>query len=131
MKTYEGEVHVLQEKNKLLRRTVRELSEQLRIREDELLHVREQLKHLTSLTKDKNLKEREKLTEEVERLKDDLKKSEEQVNVLNRKLILESKTSKYKLNVEMNKHKQCQKELKEALLEIERFGLSSEVCNSL
>lgn len=127
MKTYEGEVHVLQEKNKSLRKTVRELSEQLKTREDELFNVRDQLKHLTNLTKDKNLKERQKLTEEVEHLREDLKKSEEQINMLNRKLMLETKTSKYKLNMEMNKHKQCQRELKDALIEIERVGLSSEV----
>lgn len=117
----------MQEKNKTLRKTVRELCEQLKTREDELLNVKEQLKRLINLTKDKNLKEREKLTEEVEQLRDSLKKSEEQVSMLNRKLMLENKTCQYKLNMEMNKHKQCQRELKGALAEIEKFGLSSEV----
>lgn len=127
MKTYEGEIRVLHEKNKLLRKNVRELNEQLKTKEDELFNVREQLKHLSSLTKDKNLREREKLTEEVENLKAELRKSEEQIRVLNRKLILENKTSKYKYNVEASKHKQCQRELKEALTEIQRLTTSPEV----
>lgn len=118
---------MLQEKNKVLRKTVRELTENLKIRDEEFFAVREQLKHLTNLTKDKHLKERAKLTEEVEELTLKLKASEEQINLLNRKLMLEQKNSKHKLNNEMCKNRQYEKQLNEALLEINRLNGGSDV----
>lgn len=129
LKTYESEIRVLQEKNKMLRKTLRDITEQLKLKEDELLYVREQLKHLTALTKDRNLKEREKLTDEVQELKQKLQKSEEEISLLNRKLILESKNSKHKLNMEMTRNRQCRKELNEALTEISRLTSALEVIN--
>lgn len=101
---------------------MRELNEQLKTRDDEFTTVREQLKHLTNLTKDKNLKEREQLTDEADELKMKLKASEDQISVLNRKLMLETKNSKHKLNNEMLKSRQFQKQLNEALAEINRLG---------
>lgn len=101
---------------------MRELNEQLKLRDEEVFVVREQLKHLTNLTKDKNLKEREKLTEEVEDLKLKLKASEEQISVLNRKLMLEIKNSKHKLNNEMCRSRQFEKQLAEAVSEINRLN---------
>lgn len=117
----------MQEKNKVLRKTVRELNEQLKTRDEELFAVREQLKHLTNLTKDKNLKEREKLTDEVEDLKLKLKTSEEQISVLNRKYMLEVKNSKHKLNNEMCRSRQFEKQLHDALGEINRLNGGADV----
>lgn len=131
MRSYENQVRVLQEKSKILRKTVRELSEQLKARDEEVFSVREQLKHLTNLTKDKHLKEREKLTEEVEDLKLKLKTSDEQINLLNRKLMLEQKNSKHKLNNEMCKSRQFEKQLNEALSEINRLNGGSDVINPI
>lgn len=124
-------MRVLHEKNKILRKTVRELNETLKIRDEEYFAVREQLKHLTNLTKDKHLKEREKLTEEVEDLKLKLKANEEQINLLNRKLMLEQKNSKHKLNNEMCKSRQFERQLNEALSEIDRLNGGSDVINSI
>lgn len=127
LRSYENQVRVLQEKNKNLRKTTRELNDQLKSRDDELFAVREQLKHLINLTKDKNLKEREKLTEEVEDLKLKLKSSEEQINLLNRKLMLEQKNSKHKLNNEMCRSRQFEKQLGEAVCEINRLNGGNDV----
>lgn len=57
----------------------------------------------------------------MEDLKLKLNKSEEQVTVLNRKLMLENKSSKHRLNFEMTKHRHCQKELEQAIAEIDRL----------
>lgn len=129
MRSYENEVRVLHEKNKILRKTVRELSENLKIRDEEYFAAREQLKHITNLTKDKHLKEREKLTEEVEDLKLKQKTNEEQINLLNRKLMLEQKNSKHKLNNEMCKSRQLERQLNESLTEIDRLNGGSDVIN--
>lgn len=89
--------------------------------------VREQLKHLTNLTKDKHLKERAILREELDDLKLKLKSSEEQINLLNRKLMLEQKNSKHKLNNEICKSKQLEKQLHESLSEVNRLSGGNEV----
>lgn len=108
-------------KNREFRKTVRELNDLLKSKDDELTTVREQIKHLEKLTKDKRLGEREKLADQVEELRFKLSKSEDQISVLNRKLMLESKSAKHKLNLEISKHKQCQRELNQALEEVGRL----------
>ncbi|CAH1129820.1 unnamed protein product [Ceutorhynchus assimilis] len=119
--SHEEEIRMLIDKNKNLRRNVRELTEQLKQREEELIKSRDQLVHLEKLDKDKHLTEREKLKDLMEDYKIKLQKTEDQVTVLNRKLMLESKTAKQRLNTEMLKHKQCQRELMQALIEIDRL----------
>lgn len=71
--------------------------------------------------------DKEKLVEQIEDLKLKLSKSEEQVSFLNRKLMLENKSAKHKLNFEITKHRQCQKELDQALIEIDRLSALLEV----
>lgn len=81
--------------------------------------------------RDKRLLDREKLVEKIEDLKLKLGKSEEQVSILNRKLMLESKSAKHRLNFEITKHRQCQKELEQALSEINRLSGLIEVSDLL
>ncbi|XP_044268262.1 lebercilin-like [Tribolium madens] len=121
IQSHEEEIRFLTEKNKQLRRNVKELNDQLKHKNDELQSVQEQLKHYEKLDKDKHLLEREKLIEELEDVKKKLGKADNEIVVLNRKLTLESKTSKQRLNMEMAKHKQCQKELAQALTEIAKL----------
>ncbi|EFA04502.1 uncharacterized protein LOC658504 [Tribolium castaneum] len=121
IQSHEEEIRFLTEKNKQLRRNVKELNEQLKYKNDELQSLQEQLKHYEKLDKDKHLLEREKLIEELEDVKKKLAKADSEIVVLNRKLTLESKTSKQRLNMEMVKHKQCQKELAQALTEIAKL----------
>lgn len=71
--------------------------------------------------------DKEKLVEQIEDLKLKLNKSEEQVSVLNRKILLESKSAKHRLNSEITKHRQCQRELDHALVEIDRLSALLEV----
>ncbi|RZC34841.1 flagellar attachment zone protein 1 [Asbolus verrucosus] len=118
IQSHEEEIRFLTEKNKVLRKNVKELSEQLKHRNDEVQHLQEQLRHFEKLDKDKHLLEREKLIEELEDVKIKLHKADNEIVILNRKLALESKTSKQRLNLEMAKHKQCQKELAQSLTEI-------------
>ncbi|XP_030761377.1 lebercilin-like protein isoform X2 [Sitophilus oryzae] len=120
--SHEEEIRVLSDRNKNLKKHVKDLTEQLKLREDELLRVREQLSHLEKLNRDKHLVEREKLTDQMEDMKIRLQKSEEQVIVLNRKLILEGKTSRQRLNSELTRYKQSQRELLHALDEIDRLS---------
>ncbi|XP_050309918.1 CAP-Gly domain-containing linker protein 1 isoform X2 [Anthonomus grandis grandis] len=119
--SHEEEIRVLTEKNRALKRSVKELTDQLRLREEELSKAREQLSHLERLNRDKHLTEREKLMEKLEDYKIKLIKSEDQVSVLNRKLMLETKTSKQRLNAEIVKCKQAQRELLSAFEEIDRL----------
>lgn len=84
--------------------------------------MKDQNKHLISLCKNKNLDEREKLNDQVEELTDRLRQSESTISVLNRKIMLDSKNYKFKLNSEMNKHKQTQKDLQRALSQVEELN---------
>lgn len=89
--------------------------------------ARDQLKNLVALSKNRNLGERHALADQVDDLKEQLKRSEEEISVLNRKLILETKNYKYKLNSEISKNKQAQKELSFALAEIDKLSALAEV----
>ncbi|KAJ8978501.1 hypothetical protein NQ317_002404 [Molorchus minor] len=119
--SYEEQTRVLTEKNKSLRKRVRELTDGLKTTEEELLKTQEKLFHLEKLNKDKHLIEREKLMDQLEDMKMKLQKTDEQITFLNRKVILESKTAKQRVNSEMMKHKQCQRELDKALAEVDRL----------
>lgn len=127
IQTHEEEIRFLTEKNKQLRKNVRELNEQLKHKSDELQSLQEQLKHYEKLDKDKHLLEREKLIEELEDVKRKLSKTDSEIVILNRKLALESKISKQRLNTEMAKHKQCQKDLAQALVDISKLTKMLEV----
>ncbi|KAK9869812.1 hypothetical protein WA026_003541 [Henosepilachna vigintioctopunctata] len=121
LKSHSEEMRVLTEKNKSLRKTVRDLTDLVKSRDDELLVLKKQLEHLEKLNKNKHLGERQKLSDQVEELKQKLDSAENQISVLNRKLLLEGKTSKQRLSMENVKHKECQKNLMQALAEIERL----------
>lgn len=110
-----------------MRKNMKELNDQLKYRNDEVMNLQEQLKHYEKLDKDKRLLEREKLVEELEDVKMKLQKADNEIVTLNRKLTLESKTSKQRLNMELAKHKQCQRELTQALAEITRLTKLLEV----
>lgn len=111
----------MRERNKTLRRGLKEAADHLKMKEDELHHVKEQLKMLNALAKDKHLGERGKLSESLEDVKNKLSKSETQINLLNRKLMLEAKNYKFRLNAEMTKYKESQKQLTQAIAEIGRL----------
>ncbi|CAH1117404.1 unnamed protein product [Phaedon cochleariae] len=125
--SHEEQIRILSERNKSQRKAMKELNDLLKVKEEELARTLEKLGHLEKLNRDKRLLDREKLVDQLEDLKLQLKKSDEQNSILNRKLVLESKTSKQRLNAEMMKYKQCQKELGQAMSEIDRLTSLLEV----
>nr|XP_023024976.1 coiled-coil domain-containing protein 18 [Leptinotarsa decemlineata] len=120
--SHEEQIRFLSEKNKSQRKTIKELNDLLKVKEEELAKTHEKLCHLEKLNRDKRLLDRERMLDQIEELKLKLEKSDDQNSILSRKLILESKTSKQRMNAEMAKHKQCQKELDRALSEIDRLS---------
>lgn len=124
---HEEEIRALTVKNKTLKKSLKDTSLALKLKEEELTRAKEQLQHLESLNKDKRLTEREKLVEKVEDLQISLKKSEDQVTQLNKRLLLESKNAKYRLNAEIVKNKQYQRDILNAMSEIERLNRLIEV----
>ncbi|XP_066254132.1 putative leucine-rich repeat-containing protein DDB_G0290503 [Euwallacea similis] len=130
--SHEEEVRALTEGSKKLKITVRSLTAQLKQKENELKKAKGQLIHLEKLDRDKHLIEREKLGEMLNDCKIKLEKCENQVTVLNRKLMLESKIFKQRLNTEIAKHRQTQKELVGALEEINLLNhLLEAKCNTV
>ncbi|CAH1977769.1 unnamed protein product [Acanthoscelides obtectus] len=119
--SHEEQLRVLTEKNKTQKKTIKELNDQLKLKDDEFNRMQERLMHLEKLNRDKRLLEREKMAEIIEDLKIKCEKAEDMIIVLNRKLMLESKTSKQRLNSEVMKHKDTEKELIRALSEVERL----------
>lgn len=122
LESHQEELRILQSRNKTLRKSIKELTDQLKTKDEELNSLKDQNKHLLSLCKNKNLDEREKLNDKVEELTDRLRQSESTISVLNRKILLDSKNYKFKLNTEMNKHKQTQKDLQRALSQVEELN---------
>lgn len=127
LESHQGELRVLQTKNKSLRKSVRELNEQVKIKDEELNNVRDQNKHLLNLCKNKSLEDREKLSRKVEDLEDIVKQRDNTISTLNRKLALEAKNYKFKLSTEMSKYRSLQKELLQARSQIEDLSSLLEV----
>ncbi|XP_044751814.1 laminin subunit alpha-2 [Coccinella septempunctata] len=121
LRSHSEEIRVLTEKNKSLRKAVKDLTDLVKARDDELLNVKKQLEHLEKLNRNKHLGERQKLSDQVDDLKQKLESADNQISTLNRKLLLEGKSSKQRLLVENVKHRECQKNLMQALAEIERL----------
>lgn len=121
LRGHEEQIRMLTEKNKAQRYKIRELTELVKGRDEELLRNQERLAYLDRLSKDKRLVDKEKLLEQIEDLKLKLLKVEEFNSILNRKLVLESKTSKQRLNNENMKYRNSQRDLTQALTEIERL----------
>lgn len=103
------------------------MTSQLKTRDEELVSARDQIKELTGLVRNKGLGERNALNNQVQDLQNSLKKCEAQISLLNRKLELESRSSKHKLNAEVFKHKKAQADLVKALTEIELLSTMLEV----
>ncbi|XP_015185671.1 PREDICTED: lebercilin-like protein [Polistes dominula] len=113
--SHHEELRILQIKHKKLKALHKKNSDLLKEKENELHSLQTQNKHLLRLSKDRNLVEREKLQMEVSDLNNKIMQQQENIQMLQRKLALESKSLKHQLFVEVSKHKQTQKSLQEAL----------------
>lgn len=100
---------------------MKDLTDLVKTRDEELLMVKKQLEHLEKLNRNKHLGERQKLSDQVDDLKQKLESADAQISTLNRKLLLEGKSSKQRMLMENVKHKECQRNLMQALAEIERL----------
>ncbi|KAI4494386.1 hypothetical protein M0802_008878 [Mischocyttarus mexicanus] len=113
--SHHEELRILQIKHKKLKALHKKSSDLLKEKENELHSLQTQNKHLLRLSKDRNLVEREKLQIQVSDLNNEIMQQQENIQLLKRKLALESKSLKHQLFVEVSKHKQTQKSLQEAL----------------
>ncbi|XP_028142669.1 lebercilin-like protein [Diabrotica virgifera virgifera] len=121
IRSHEEQLRIITEKNKAQRLKIKELSDLLKIRDEELLRTQEKLIHLEKLNKDKRLIDREKMLDQIEDLQVKLKNTDDVNSILNRKLTLETKTAKQRLNNESMKYRLAQKDLAQALAEIDRL----------
>ncbi|XP_065164776.1 lebercilin [Atheta coriaria] len=115
IQSHSEEHRILQERNRTLKRQLREVTDTLKVRDDELLAAKDQLKQLTLLAKDKQLEERAQLRTSLNEAKELIKSYESEISILNRKLALEVKNCRQKLNAEAVKYKKCQEQLAQAL----------------
>ena len=84
-------------------------------------NLRDNYNKLKKLSGEKNLMERDKLQKKVDDLQDVIKEQDEKIQVLSRKILLESKNYRHHLTIEMNKHKDTQKDLNNALAMINKL----------
>ncbi|XP_055373522.1 lebercilin-like protein isoform X2 [Condylostylus longicornis] len=99
------EIRVWQKKYKNLQNQNKELAMRLKQKDDILLNLSDQNKHLTQLNNDKNLEERERLTERLNYLEQKLNEKENEMKLMARKLQLEKKSFKNQLQSEHSKYK--------------------------
>lgn len=127
MESHQEEIRVLQSRNKTLRKTIKDLNEYIKTKDEEINTLRDQNKHFMCLIRNKNLEEREKLTKKVEEMEMLLKERDDTINQLNRKISIEQRNCKYKVNTETNKNRHLQKELQKALNHVDQLSSKSEV----
>ncbi|XP_043667755.1 uncharacterized protein MAL8P1.12-like isoform X2 [Vespula pensylvanica] len=119
--SHHEELRILQIKHKKLKALHKNTSDLLKEKENELYSLQTQNKHLLQLSKDRNLVEREKLQMQVSELNNEITRQQGNIQLLERKLALESKSLKHQLFVEISKHKQTQKNLQEALEKVKEL----------
>ncbi|KAL0266241.1 UNVERIFIED_CONTAM: hypothetical protein PYX00_008846 [Menopon gallinae] len=127
IRSHNEEIRTLKASNKSIKAQLKECNGKLKERENELEALRESHNKLKKLSNDKNLLEREKLQKKLDELQEIVKEQDDKIQLLSRKILLESKSYRYRLNVEIKKHKETQKELNNALSLISRLENQSAV----
>ncbi|XP_076247144.1 uncharacterized protein LOC143187078 [Calliopsis andreniformis] len=113
--SHHEELRVLQIKYKKLKVLHKETCDLLKEKEHEFQQLQSQNKHLLQLSKDRNLGEREKLQLQVSDLNHRIEQQQDTIQMLHRKLTLESKSLKHQLHTEISKRKETQKNLEETI----------------
>ncbi|KAK9498708.1 hypothetical protein O3M35_003282 [Rhynocoris fuscipes] len=126
IKSHNEEIRVINSKFKQLKLNYRILENKLKERDTELMNLREQHKHLIKLSRDKQLGDREKLAKKVAEMESVVKSQQEKIQLLTRKIELEGKNYRHRLNLEISKHKETQEELREARKTINNLKSSLE-----
>ncbi|XP_018350169.1 PREDICTED: intracellular protein transport protein USO1 [Trachymyrmex septentrionalis] len=113
--SHHEELRVLRTKYKKLKELHKDTCNLLKERENELYSANSQNKHLLQLSKDRNLEEREKLQLQLTDMNYKMRQQQETIQLLHRKLTLETKSLKHQLHIEISKHKETQKNLQETI----------------
>ncbi|KAM0728447.1 Lebercilin [Formica fusca] len=113
--SHHEELRILQTKYKKLKELHKDTCNLLKEKENELYSANSQNKHLLQLSKDRNLEEREKLQLQLSDMNHKMQQQQETIQLLHRKLALETKSLKHQLHVEISKHKETQKNLQEKI----------------
>ncbi|KAK3926657.1 Lebercilin-like protein [Frankliniella fusca] len=123
VRSHQEEVRVLRTKYKTLKQQFRSVTHTLKEREMELQNLKEQHAHLLKLSKDRCLGEREALTNQITELKMTVENQASTIQMLNRKVLLETKNLKFQLQQEMQKHKTTQSELEQTFVKMEQLQM--------
>ncbi|CAL7943273.1 unnamed protein product [Xylocopa violacea] len=119
--SHHEELRVLQIKYKKLKTLQKETCNTLKEKENEFQQLQSQNKHLLQLSKDRNLGEREKLQSQVSDLNHTIQQQQDTIQMLHRKLNLETKSLKQQLNLEISKRKEIQKHLDETINKLRKL----------
>lgn len=119
--SHNEEIRTLKATNKIIKAQLKDANAKLKERENELENLRDNYNKLKKLSSEKNLMERDKLQKKVEELQEVIKEQDEKIQVLSRKILLESKNYRHHLNIEMNKQRETQKDLNNALAMINKL----------
>ncbi|XP_020300615.1 lebercilin-like protein [Pseudomyrmex gracilis] len=113
--SHHEELRVLQTKYKKLKELHKDTCNILKEKENELYTVNSQNKHLLQLSKNRHLEEREKLQLQLSDMNHKMQQQQDTIQLLHRKLALETKSLKHQLHIEICKHKETQKNLQETI----------------
>ncbi|XP_047520951.1 uncharacterized protein LOC125060207 [Pieris napi] len=111
LSAHSEEMRVQHAKYQQARRRLRDLEGQLRDRDLRLQTLQDQHNHLLNLTRDKNLPEREKLQAQVSELRETARQQQETIAGLQRRLALEAKNFRHRLQAEIDKHRDTRNDL--------------------
>ncbi|XP_022121942.2 uncharacterized protein LOC110997886 [Pieris rapae] len=127
LSAHSEEMRVQQAKYQQARRRLRDLEGQLRDRDLRLQALQDQHNHLLNLTRDKNLPEREKLQAQVSELRETARQQQETIAGLQRRLALEAKNFRHRLQAEIEKHRDTRNDLDLAISNADKLSTIIEI----
>ncbi|CAH3989363.1 unnamed protein product [Pieris brassicae] len=127
LSAHSEEMRVQHAKYQQARRRLRELEGQLRDRDLRLQTLQDQHNHLLNLTRDKNLPEREKLQAQVSELQETARQQQETIAGLQRRLGLEAKNFRHRLQAEIEKHRDTRNDLDLAISNADKLSTIIEI----
>lgn len=111
-----------QTRSRNLQKQNKELHSKIKQKDQVILTITDQNKHLTQLNKDKTLEEREKLTDRVKELEQKLVDKDNDLKLLARRLQIETKTYKNQLHAEQQKYRDLVSKLEQTHIELSRIN---------
>ncbi|KAJ9573620.1 hypothetical protein L9F63_008961, partial [Diploptera punctata] len=122
--SHNEEVRILRAKLYMkLKAQGREKDHRIKELEADLQSLRDQHHHLLKLSKDQQLGEREQLSRQVEELREVIQEQDNKIQMLNRKILLESKNLKHQVSTEVMRHKETTRSLQEAYSKISQLEM--------